>query len=313
MVWKVFSKVPAGLMIIPMFIGIIIHTFFPGILEIGSFTTATFSNEGAITIMGVQLLCLGSQLRIKELGLVARRSAALLLSKFLLGYLGILLVGSLAGRDGIFGISLLALVCSITNVNRSIYLSLTAAYGDEADAAVVGPLSLTNGPFLTLLVFGASGAAGFSAVSLIATVMPLLFGILAGNISKTIREFLRPGIQLLLPFIGFTLGAGIDLRNVSSAGIEGILLSIIVLGIGGAFTFLCDKFIARRPGYAGLAASATGANAIGVPAAIALADPAWQPYVESAAAQIAAVVVITAIAVPMITGIFVKKIKTGGQ
>lgn len=309
MVWKVFSKVPAGLMIIPMFIGIIIHTFFPGILEIGSFTTATFSNEGAITIMGVQLLCLGSQLRIKELGLVARRSAALFLSKFLLGYLGILL----AGRDGIFGISLLALVCSITNVNGSIYLSLTAAYGDEADAAVVGPLSLTNGPFLTLLVFGASGAAGFSAVSLIATVMPLLFGILAGNISKTIREFLRPGIQLLLPFIGFTLGAGIDLRNVSSAGIEGILLSIIVLGIGGAFTFLCDKFIAHRPGYAGLAAGATGANAIGVPAAIALADPAWQSYVESAAAQIAAVVVITAIAVPMITGVFVKKIKTGGQ
>lgn len=313
MVWKVLNKVPAGLMIIPMFVGIIIHSFCPGILEIGSFTTAVFSGEGAITIMGVQLLCLGSQLRMKELGLVARRSAALLVSKFLLGFLGILLIGSLAGREGIFGISLLALVCSITNINGSIYLSLTAACGDEADAAVVGPLSLTNGPFLTLLVFGVSGTASFSPVSLIATVMPLILGILAGNISKTIREFLKPGIQLLLPFIGFTLGAGIDLKNVSGAGTEGILLSIIVLGIGGAFTFLCDRLIAGRPGYAALAASATGANAIGVPAAIALADPAWQPYVETAAAQIAAVVVITAIAVPMITGIFVKKRKIGGS
>ncbi len=300
-------------MIIPMFTGIIIHSFFPGILEIGSFTTAVFSSEGAITIMGVQLLCLGSQLRVKELGLVARRSAALLLSKFLLGFLAILLIGRLAGRDSIFGISLLALVCSITNINGSIYLSLTAAYGDEADAAVVGPLSLTNGPFLTLLVLGASGTASFSPVSLIATVMPLLIGIVMGNTSKAIREFLKPGIQLLLPFIGFTLGAGIDLKNVSGAGIDGILLSMIVLGIGGAFTFLCDKFIAGRPGYAGLAASATGANAIGVPAAIALADPAWKPCVETAAAQIAAVVVITAIAVPMITGIFVKSRKIGGQ
>lgn len=300
-------------MIIPMFTGIIIHSFFPGILEIGSFTTAVFSSEGAITIMGVQLLCLGSQLRVKELGLVARRSAALLLSKFLLGFLAIILIERLAGRDGIFGISLLALVCSITNINGSIYLSLTTAYGDKADAAVVGPLSLTNGPFLTLLVLGASGTASFSPVSLIATVMPLFIGIVMGNTSKAIREFLKPGIQLLLPFIGFTLGAGIDLKNVSGAGIDGILLSMIVLGIGGAFTFLCDKFIAGRPGYAGLAASATGANAIGVPAAIALADPAWKPYVETAAAQIAAVVVITAIAVPIITGIFVNKRKIGGQ
>ena len=66
MVWKVLNKVPAGLMIIPMFVGIIIHSFCPGILEIGSFTTAVFSGEGAITIMGVQLLCLGSQLRMKR-------------------------------------------------------------------------------------------------------------------------------------------------------------------------------------------------------------------------------------------------------
>ena len=89
-------------MIIPMFMGIIIHSFFPDILEIGSFTTAVFSAEGAITIMGVQLLCLGSQLQMKKLGLVARRSAALLVSKFLLGFLSILLIGRLVGNEGIF-------------------------------------------------------------------------------------------------------------------------------------------------------------------------------------------------------------------
>lgn len=300
-------------MIIPMFMGIIIHSFFPDILEIGSFTTAVFSAEGAITIMGVQLLCLGSQLQMKKLGLVARRSAALLVSKFLLGFLSILLIGRLVGYEGIFGVSLLALVCAITNINGSIYLSLAAAYGDEADAAVVGPLSLTNGPFLTLIVLGVSGSASFSAISLIATVIPLLMGILVGNISKTIREFLKPGIQLLLPFIGFTLGAGIDLKNAASAGIEGILLSVIVLGIGGAFTVLCDKLIAGRPGYAGLAACATGANAIGVPAAIALVDPAWKPYAETAATQIAAVVVISAVVVPILTGIYANKRKVGGH
>jgi 2-keto-3-deoxygluconate permease len=308
MILRILKKVPAGLMIIPMFIGILIHTFCPNILDIGSFTTATFSNTAAATIMGVQLLCLGSQLQLKGLGAVAKRGGLLLLSKFVLGVLTVLVVGSISSNVGIFGISILALVCAVTNINGSIYLSLVTTYGDEADGASVAILSLTNGPFLTLIVLGISGFANFSVIALIATIVPIVLGMLLGNLSKEAREFLKPGIQLLLPFIGFTLGTGIDLKDVWVAGSEGIGLSIFVIVIGGIFTYLWERIIIRRPGYAGLATCATGANAIGVPAAIALVDPSWQPYVAKATTQIAATVVIGAILVPIIVGMLMPSI-----
>ena len=43
-IMKTINKIPAGLMIVPLFMGILINTFCPRVLQIGSFTTATFSN-----------------------------------------------------------------------------------------------------------------------------------------------------------------------------------------------------------------------------------------------------------------------------
>lgn len=44
MIMKFLQKVPAGLMLVPLLMGAVIHTFFPNVLEIGGLTTAAFSN-----------------------------------------------------------------------------------------------------------------------------------------------------------------------------------------------------------------------------------------------------------------------------
>ena len=49
MIMKFLQKVPAGLMLVPLLIGAVIHTLFPQALEIGGLTTAAFSNAGAAT------------------------------------------------------------------------------------------------------------------------------------------------------------------------------------------------------------------------------------------------------------------------
>ena len=57
---RTVQKVPAGIMIIPMLIGSLINTFFPEIVQIGSFTTAVFTNAGAATAMGIMLFVIGT-------------------------------------------------------------------------------------------------------------------------------------------------------------------------------------------------------------------------------------------------------------
>ena len=71
-------------------------------------------------------------------------------------------------------------------------------------------------------------------------------------------------------------------------------------------TLFFDKWFAKRPGYAGLASCATGANAVAVPAAVATIDYSFQSYVPEATAQIAAVVVICSIMIPVIVDFYEK-------
>lgn len=306
---KLLKKVPAGIMVIPLFLAAFIHTFIPQILEIGSFTTATFSNSAAATIMGVQLVCLGSRLKFSELPAVAKRGGILLLSKFIIGLLAVLLIGPFFGKAGLLGISTLALVSAISNCNGSIYLSLMSTFGDEKDCAAVPILSISNGPFFALIILGISGYAKIPVVSLIAALVPIFIGMLLGNWKEEFRTFLEPGCGLLLPFIGFSLGAGIDLKSMLKGGIPGLLLGIMVIVIGGGFSLLCDRVIAKQPGYAGVATSATGANAVAVPAAVALIDPSWNSYVGQATTQVAAAVVICAVFIPLLTEKWARYVK----
>ena len=73
MIMNFLKKVPAGMMIVPLLIGAFLNTFCSSVLQVGSLTTATFSNAGAATAMGIQLVCLGKKLRFNELGSVLKR------------------------------------------------------------------------------------------------------------------------------------------------------------------------------------------------------------------------------------------------
>ena len=48
-------------------------------------------------------------------------------------------------------------------------------------------------------------------------------------------------------------------------------------------------------------------NAVAVPAVVAMADPALEPYVSGATTQVAAAVVVTAIIAPLMTSYWAKK------
>jgi 2-keto-3-deoxygluconate permease len=304
---KFLKKVPAGMMIVPLLIGSFLNTFFPAALQLGSFTTATFSNAGSATAMGIQLFCLGTTLQLKDMPKVLKRGGILLLSKFVIGATIGIAVGKIFGLAGVLGLSALSIISAVTNSNGSVYLALMKNYGDTTDCAAMALLALNDGPFFTLIALGASGLANIPVKALIATVIPIIVGMILGNLDKSLKDFLAPAGDILIPFVGLTLGAGINLTNVVKGGPQGILLGLITVGIGGAFIVFCDKVLGKRPGYAGWAVATTAGNAVAVPAAVALIDPAWAQYVDIATSQVAASVVVTAILVPLVTDWWAKK------
>ena len=307
MIMDFLKKVPAGMMIVPMFISAIFNTFFADALQIGSFTTAVFTSAGSAAILGVQLVCLGTQLHFKSMGKVIKRGGILLISKFIIGAVIGIVIGKAFGSAGLLGLTTLAIISSVTNSNGSLYMSLMASFGDETDIAAMSVLTINDGPFLTLVALGASGLADIPFMSLVAVIVPLLFGMVLGEIDVKVKEFFEPGIGLLIPFIGITLGGSINLMNIFKGGISGIVLGLIVVFIGGPFIVLCDRVIGKRPGYAGWAVATAAGNSIATPAAVALVDPSWEPFVGDATTQIAAAVVVSAILVPIITGWWAKK------
>jgi 2-keto-3-deoxygluconate permease len=90
-------------------------------------------------------------------------------------------------------------------------------------------------------------------------------------------------------------------------GVSGVLLAVCALLIGGTVAVGLDVLLNRADGIAGIAASATGANAIAIPAAIALANREWQSVASTAAAQIGVAVLIGAIVVPFLAGVWAKR------
>lgn len=307
MIKRFLNKVPAGMMVIPLLLGSVLATLFPQVLEIGGLTTALFSSAGTNTLLGVLLFSMGTTLQVKDMPKVLKRGGVLLLSKFAIGAILGILVGKLFGDAGFLGLSALAIVSAVTNSNGSIYLTLVDSYGDEADCGCFPILALNDGPFFTLLALGASGIAEIPFMSLVAAIVPILLGMLIGNIDKGMRDIFAPMGNGIIPLIGFALGTGIDLFDVVKGGLPGILLGLITVFIGGGFIVLCDKFLSRRPGYAGWAVATTAGNAVAVPAAVALADPAMKAIEATATVQVAASVVVTSLLVPFITSWWAKK------
>lgn len=295
------------MMVVPLLLGSLFATLFPSALQIGGLTTAVFSSAGTNTLLGVQLFCMGTALQVRDMPKVLKRGGVLLVAKFVIGAGIGTLVGKLFGMGGIFGLSTLAIISAITNSNGSVFLTLVGEYGDNADAGCFPLLALNDGPFFTLLALGASGLANIPFMSLLAAIIPVLLGMIIGNVDDKMKALFAPMGTAIIPLIGFALGTGINLVNIVKGGFSGILLGLVTLFIGGLFILFFDRFVSGRPGYAAWAVSTTAGNAVAVPAAVVLADPSLAVFEQTATVQVAASVVVTAILTPFVTNWWAKK------
>lgn len=301
------KKFPGGMMVIPLLIGCLVNTFIPQCLEIGGFTTALFKS-GQSTLVALFIFCSGATINVRQVGKPLYKGAVLTILKLAIGVIIGYLLNMAFGPAGILGLTPFAVISAVTNSNGAIYTALAKEFGDDTDMGAIAVLSLNDGPFLTMIALGTTGLASIPVKDIIAAIIPLIIGMILGNLDADFRDLLAKGLNMILPVNGFVLGANMSLITIAKAGVPGILLGLITVLSTGVLTYFIYSAIRRKPDPMGMAIGTVGGNAVATPASVAMADPNLEPYVESATAQIAASVVITAILTPLLTGYVSRKV-----
>lgn len=300
-----FERIPGGMMVVPLVIGACLNTFSPEALEIGGFTTALFKN-GAAALIGAFLLCMGAGISFQAAPRALLQGGTITLTKLVIAMAMGLGVEYLLGAGGIWGLSGVAIISAMSNSNGGLYAALVGEFGNERDVGAISVLSLNDGPFFTMIALGAAGMATIPLMALVAILVPLVVGMLLGNLDAEMRDFLTKGGPLLIPFFAFALGAGINLEMLLQGGVAGIVLGALTTLVGGFFNIRADRLVGGS-GIAGAAASSTAGNAVATPLAIAQADPALSEVAAAAAPLIAASVITTAILTPLLTSWVAKR------
>ena len=302
------EKVPGGMMVIPLLLGALVNTVYPGLLQIGGFTTGLA--KGSSALIGAFLVCMGAGISFKAAPKSLKKGAVITTSKFLVGVILGLLVARFFGNKGFLGLSSLAVIAAMTNTNGGLFAALVGEFGDETNIGSIAIISLNDGPFLTMIALGTAGIASIPLSSFIGVLLPIVIGMILGNLDNETRKFLMSGGPILIPFFAFALGAGIDMKMLVVAGAAGILLGVATTLIGGYFNIVADR-LSGGSGIAGAAASSTAGNAVATPAAVALADPGFAAISAIATPQVAASTITTALLTPVLTAYIAKRNRPG--
>lgn len=305
---KFMNKIPGGVMVIPLLAGALLNTFVPGFLNIGGATTGLLKN-GSSCLMGLFLICCGASISFKQVGAPLYKGTILTVLKFVIGVAIGWGVQYIFGPEGFLGITPVALIAVLTNSSGSIYATLAGRFGDSTDVGAVSVLSINDGPFLTMVALGATGMSDIPFLTLLATILPIIIGIVWGNLDQDFKELCDKALPLIIIFFSFVLGAGMSFYTVIEAGISGILLGAIVLIFSGFLVNVLYCLILRKKTAVGAAAGTAAGNSVATPAAIAQADPSFAPYADVATAQCSAACVMTAILCPLMVAYLDKVLK----
>ncbi|KMO31670.1 2-keto-3-deoxygluconate permease [Methylobacterium variabile] len=301
---RAIERVPGGMMVVPLLVGAVIATLFPGTPKVfGSFTGALFT--GALPILAVFYVCMGASIDFRATPYIVKKGGTLLVVKvgiaMILGVVFGRLIGEAPVTGGLFaGLSTLAIVAAMNDTNGGLYMALMGQYGRPRDVGAYTIMCLESGPFLTMVTLGVAGLSAFPWQTMVGSILPLLVGMILGNLDREMRDFLGRAVPVMIPFFAFALGTGLDLTKIWQAGLLGLGLGVAVVVITGIPLFLADR-LTGGTGVAGVAASSTAGNAAAVPAIIAAANPAYADAAAPATVLVAATVVVTAILTPLAT------------
>ena len=307
-IWKFLQKLPAGTMFVPLIIGAIITTIAKGFCNydlwgsLGNPMKDMFSSTGQMLLIGLMLFCTGTQLKLGELKDALRRGVVLIIIRLLVAYLLCALFYLIFGLDGFWGISFLVFTCAVTSANAALYMGIISPFGDNSDKASFGIMLIFSMPMLPLLFFAFYSNGGITTANIMQVVsllIPFVLGMILGNLDKDIKKVFAGGNAIILPFLGFEFGSTINLVEAVKKIPQGLLLSVIFFIIVIVPSYLVERFIMKRPGYASVASGSLAGVALSIP--LMVDQVTFGSYATDAIAILAFVLAITNILCPFLT------------
>lgn len=308
-IWSSLQKVPAGTMFVPLIIGALITTVCQGAFHFDLWTSLgnpmkdLFSSSGQMLLIGLMLFCTGTQLQLSDMKEALHRGVLLILVRLGVAYLLCTLFYVSFGYDGILGISFLAFTCAVTSANAALYMGIIQPFGDSADKASFSVMLICSMPLLPLLFLGFFGESGFGSaqvLQIVSLLIPFILGMVLGGLDPQIRKVFAGGNAIILPFLGFQFGSTIDLVKALQMVPQGLLLSVVFLLVTIVPSYVFERIVLRRPGYASVASGSLAGVALVIPSMAAASNPLFDPAVPAAVAVLAFVLAVTNILCPFL-------------
>jgi len=194
-------------------------------------------------------------------------------------------------------------VAIILSINPAINLSITDEYGDKEDAAIYPFAVIPSLPAIPLIIMSAyisGGLGGVDWMPVISVFLPLVVGIILGNLDQEFGKLFGACMPALMILLGWLLGQNMNLFEAIRTGPSGIIVTVMFILLSMPLMDLFETKILHFEGYSGIGLSTVAGVTTAVPAIVALALPQLSGYVASATAQILTASIITNILAPII-------------
>lgn len=296
---KFMKKLPAGTLLVPMLVSALLHTIWPELFHIGGITEDFLGGRSINFIVGMLTFSSGLIIDMTSFKTMLKRHGVIMLVKLILVVLVSLLYAKLFGQQGILGISAVAFTVAMVSMNPAMYISLVDDFGKEVDKAAFAFTGLFSIPVIPVLIYSFNGQGTVDWMPILSTILPLLLGIILGNLDPDFRDLFGGTVVILLPLLGWNMGQGMNLITAFQAGFSGIVLGILYYVFTSSIVIF-DQKVLKNDGIAPMAMNSVAALSTSIPAILAQSIPELQQYVPSAVAQILMVNLITVFVTPAI-------------
>jgi len=158
-----------------------------------------------------------------------------------------------------------------------------------------------------MIVYGIASGGGMDWTPVISTLIPMIAGVVLGNLDPKFKSFFMPALPALTFLMGWNLGYGLNLIDALQAGGGGFILAILFYVINVSMV-LIDRFVLKNDGTVGATFMTVAGLSVSTAALVGAIYPEQLgAYVTSAASQVLLVVVATSVITPFIVAKLSKK------